>query len=130
MTPQQSVADAVLRFCQGRARGLEIGLLGFVKVLRKSLRLVAACGRDRVTDVAREPILLRRRRALGSVLDDQLPQLIRELPANQIFVPSCHARPMAESVPAALITKSQTIWLAVQECPATYAVSASRGGPA
>jgi hypothetical protein len=85
ITALQSVPDAILRFPERRTCPIEIRPLQFVLEEVRAFRLIAACRRYRVPQVAGEPEVLRRSAVLR-VLDDQLPQLVGQLPANQLFM--------------------------------------------
>src|SRR5262245_64512412 len=62
-----------------------------MEVLGEPFRLVAANRRDRVAQVIPETVIVPGGRAVCSVLDDQLPQFVSALPANQVFNSAGHS---------------------------------------
>jgi len=62
-----------------------------VLVLREPLRLIATHRSNRVAQIVRETEVLPGAGVIRGVLDNQLPQFVRALPANQIFNSSSHA---------------------------------------
>jgi len=61
-----------------------------VLVLREPLRLIATHRSNRVAQIVRETEVLPGAGVIRGVLDNQLPQFVRALPANQIFNSSSH----------------------------------------
>src|SRR5205823_2293088 len=95
--------DSVLRLSQRAARDVKERFHLPVLELIEALRLIAACGPDRVTKIGGEPRIPRGPRALVGVSKEQLSKLIRQLPANQfgVALDVRHARGITRSVPIA-----------------------------
>ena len=53
-------------------------------VLVEAFRLIATRGRDRVADITGESEVPRRGGAVGSMLDNELAELVSKLPADQL----------------------------------------------
>ena len=92
--------DAVLCFSQRPSRRVEVRALLTMPVLVEPLGLVSTCGRNRVAQVRSEPLILRRRRAVVRVGDDQLSKLIRKLPTNELRMRLRHAGRLSRPMPA------------------------------
>jgi hypothetical protein len=85
-----TVTDPVFDLGERRARSVEIGLLRLVQVLCEPFGLISANRRNGVAEVTREAEVSSGWSSFGSVLDDQLSELISEPPAIQVFNSACH----------------------------------------
>jgi hypothetical protein len=75
-----AVADPILDFSERGASGNKVGLLRLVQVLCESFGLISADRRNGVAEVARKAEISSCRSPFGSVLNDQLSELISEPP--------------------------------------------------